>query len=153
MAEDLLASLGMYGASLVVAFIAGLFPPFSIEVFLVGLVTIVDPTAPELVACCVLAALGHQVAKTITFYAGVASLDRGPLKKKLDKIRPKIDRWNKAPKLVVFLSGLFGLPPLWPIGFIAKPLMGVGIVAFTLIIFSTRIVRFIALAAIVPLLW
>ena len=151
MAEDLLSSLVMYGASMIVAFIAGLFPPFSIELFLIGLATIVHPTFGEVVLCSVLAAIGHQVAKTITYYAGVGALEHGKLKAKVEKIRPKIEKWNKAPKVILLLAGAFGIPPLWVVGFIARPLMGIGIVPFTLIIFGTRIGRFIVLAGI-PLL-
>ena len=68
-----------------------------------------------------------------------------------DKIRPKIDKWNKAPRFVMFLAGGFGIPPLYILGFIARPLMGLGIVSFTLIVLGTRFARFVVLAAI-PLL-
>ena len=147
MAEDLLATFGMYGASMVVAFIAGLFPPFSIEVFLVGLSAIVQPTWGDIIVCSVLAAIGHQVAKTITYYAGVGALEHGKLKAKTEQLRHKIEKWKNAPKLILFLSGALGVPPLFLIGFIAHPLMSVGIVPFTLIIFTTRVARFIVLAA------
>jgi membrane protein YqaA with SNARE-associated domain len=150
--EQLLSSLGVYGGSFVVALIAGLFPLFSIEVFLVGLSAVTDPTAPVLISCCALAAVGHQIAKTITYYAGVGALERGKLKEKLDKVRPKIEKWNKAPKLVMFLAGAVGIPPLYILGFIARPLMGMGIVPFTLIVLVTRFGRFIVLGAI-PLLF
>lgn len=148
MAEDLLAALGIYGASLVVAFIAGLFPPFSIEVFLIGLSALASPTFGEIILCSLLAAAGHQVAKTITYYAGVGALESGKLKEKVEKVRHKIDKWNKAPLIVLFLAGAFGIPPLWVIGFIARPLMGIGIMPFTAIIFLTRVGRFIVLAGI-----
>jgi membrane protein YqaA with SNARE-associated domain len=151
MTETLLESLGVYGGSAVVAFIAGLFPVLSIEVFLVGLTAIMVPTFSQLLGCCLLAACGHQVAKTITYYAGVGALERGKLKAKLDKIRPRIDKWNKAPRFVMFLAGGIGIPPLYVLGFIARPLMGMGIVWFTLIVLVTRFGRFVVLAAI-PLL-
>jgi membrane protein YqaA with SNARE-associated domain len=151
-AEDLLASLGMYGASLVVAFIAGLFPLFSIELFLMGLSAIVQPTFAEVVLCSVLAAVGHQVAKTITYYAGAGALEHGKIKPRIEKVRHKIEKWKNAPKLILLFSGAIGVPPLWVIGFIARPLLGIGIVPFTLIIFATRIGRFIVLAG-APLLF
>lgn len=152
MTETLLESLGMYGGSAVVAFIAGLFPLLSIELFLVGLTAVLMPTFPQVLLSCLLAAAGHQVAKTITYYAGVGALERGKLKAKLDKIRPRIDKWNKAPRFVMFLAGSFGIPPLYILGFIARPLMGVGIVAFTVIVLGTRFARFVVVAAI-PLLF
>jgi membrane protein YqaA with SNARE-associated domain len=149
--EQLLHTLGVYGGSFVVALIAGLFPLLSIEVFLVGLSAFTDPTWPVLLACCALAAVGHQIAKTITYYAGVGALERGKLKAKLDQVRPRIEKWNKAPKLVMFLAGSIGLPPLYVMGFIARPLMRMGIVPFTLIVLITRFGRFVVLGAI-PLL-
>ena len=146
--EQLLADYGAYGGSFIVAFIAGLFPLFSIEVFLVLVMSIVQPTLGEMMVCCLLAATSHQVSKTITYYAGVGGLEHGKLKPKVDKIRPRLDRWNKAPHLILALSGAFGLPPLWIMGFIAKPLMRIEILAFTVIIFATRFGRFVVLSAI-----
>lgn len=150
MAEDILSSLGIYGGSMVVAFLAGLMPLISIELFLMGLGTLAQPTLGQIVLCAVLAASGHQVAKTITYYAGVGALEKGSgrVKQKVDTIRHKIEKWNKAPKLILGLSGGFGIPPLWILGFIARPLMGIGIVPFTLIVFFTRVGRFIVLVGI-----
>lgn len=146
MAEDLLASLGMYGGAFVGALIAGLLPLFPIEVVLLGL-ALLHPTIADAAVVALLAAIGHQIAKTITYYAGVGALERGKVKEKIDRIRHKIEGWSKAPKLIVFASGLLGFPPLYLIGFIAHPMLGVRILPFTLIVFSTRIVRFFVIAA------
>src|SRR5688572_5886136 len=129
--EELLARFGIYGASAVAAFVAGLVPPLSIEVFLIAMVAIVEPSMAEVTLCCLSAAVAHQIAKTITYYAGVGALEHGRLKKKIDNIRPRIDRWNKAPHLILFLAGAFGIPPLYILGFIAKPLMRINFLAFT----------------------
>ena len=150
--EDLLAKFGIYGASAVAAFIAGLAPPFSIEVFLIAMVAIVEPSLAELMLCCLCAALAHQVAKTITYYAGEGALENKRLKPRIDKVRPRIDRWNKAPHLILFLAGAFGIPPLYILGFIAGPLMRIKFLAFTAIIFITRFGRFVVLA-VIPLLF
>lgn len=148
MTEQLLESLGIYGGSAVVAFIAGLFPLMSIEVFLILITTVTAPTFPQVLLCCLLAAVGHQIAKTITYYAGVGALERGRLKKKLDEVRPRIEKWNKAPHFMLFLAGGFGIPPLYVLGFIARPLMGIGIFWYTVIVLTTRFARFVVLAAI-----
>jgi membrane protein YqaA with SNARE-associated domain len=152
MTETLLESFGMYGGSLVVAFIAGLFPFFSIEVFLVGISAMLNLTLPQVLLCCLLAATSHQVSKTLTYVAGVGALERGKIKAKLDQIRPKIDRWNRAPHLILFVSSAIGLPPLFILGFIAHPLMGIRFIPFTVIVFVARFGRFVVLAAI-PLLF
>ena len=138
----------MYGGGFIVAFIAGMFPLFSIEVFLVLITSVVQPSVEQMILCCLLAAVGHQIAKTITYYAGVGALEHGKLKAKVDKIRPRIDRWNKAPHLILALAGAIGIPPLWILGFIAKPLMGIRYWAFTAIVFGTRFGRFVVLSAI-----
>ena len=146
--QNFLENYGMYGGSLVVAFIAGMFPLFSIEVFLMLVASAVQPPVEQMMLCCLLAATSHQVAKTITYYMGVGGLEHGRLKAKVDKIRPRIDRWNKAPHLILALSGAVGIPPLWILGFIAKPLMRINIAAFTAIVFVTRFGRFFVLAGI-----
>jgi membrane protein YqaA with SNARE-associated domain len=152
MTSTLLEALGIYGASFCVAFIAGLFPPFSIEVFLIGLTAVIGPTFATLTLCCLIAAIGHQISKTLCYYAGVGMLERGKLGAKLDKVRPKIDKWNKAPHLVMFISGAIGFPPLYVLAFIAEPIMRMRIVPFTAIVFVSRFGRFVALA-VIPLLF
>lgn len=148
MTSSLLETLGIYGGAFVVAFIAGLFPPFSIEVFLVGLTSVMGPTLAQLTLCCLFAALGHQLSKTVCYFAGVGVLEHGKMKAKLDKARPKIDKWVKAPHFVMFLSGAFGLPPLYPMAFIAEPIMRMRFLPFTLILLVTRFGRFIFFAVI-----
>lgn len=144
----LLESYGIYGGSLIVAFVASLFPLLSIEVFLVLMSSMAQPSLEELVVCCLLAATGHQVGKTVTYYAGAGALERGRLKEKLDRNRERIDRWNRAPHLILAIAGAVGIPPLWVLGFIAKPLMRIQFAAFTAIVFVTRFGRFFVLAVI-----
>jgi membrane protein YqaA with SNARE-associated domain len=146
--QRLLEDYGMYGGSFIVAFIAGVFPLFSIEVFLVVVTSAVMPSVGEMIVCCLFAAFGHQIAKTITYYAGIGAMERGKLKAKIERNRARIDRWNRAPHLILALAGAFGIPPLWILGFIAKPLMRIQFAAFTAIIIVTRFGRFIVLSAI-----
>jgi membrane protein YqaA with SNARE-associated domain len=149
---QLLENYGIFGGSALSAFIAGLFPLFSIEVILVLVSTMANPSLGDVTMCCLLAAGGHQVAKTITYYAGVGALEHGKLKDKLEKNRHRIDRWNKAPHLMLALAGGIGIPPLWVLGFIARPVMRIQLLAFTAIIFVTRFGRFFVLAVIPQLI-
>jgi membrane protein YqaA with SNARE-associated domain len=149
--ERLLVDYGMYGGSMLVAFVAGLFPLFSIEVFLIAVTSMAMPSIGQMSLCCLLAASSHQIAKTITYYAGVGALERGKLKQKIEQNRERIARWNKAPHLILALASTFGIPPLYIIGFIARPLMQIRFVPFTVIVFVTRFGRFMVLSAI-PLL-
>jgi membrane protein YqaA with SNARE-associated domain len=146
--HSLLASLGIYGASLVIAFIAGLFPIASIELFLVGLSALQHPAIGELAICCLLGAIGHQIAKTITYYAGEGALERGKIKPRVEKLRHRIEKWDRYPHAILFLGASVGLPPIYLLGFIAHPLMEIRFWPFTLITFVGRLGRYLVLAVI-----
>ncbi|MBL0214932.1 MAG: hypothetical protein IPQ07_13735 [Myxococcales bacterium] len=151
MTETLLSTFGLYGGAFVISFVAGLFPLISIELFLVGVSTWATPSPGGIAVLIVISAIGHQIAKTVTFYAGIGALENAKLKARVEKVRAKIDRWNKRPKVIMFLAATVGLPPLWLLGFIAHPLMKMRIVPFTVICFVGRIGRY-AFMMIVPLL-
>jgi membrane protein YqaA with SNARE-associated domain len=145
---SLLASLGIYGASLVIALIAGLFPIASVELFLVGLSAIKRPSIAELALCCLLAAIGHQIAKTITYYAGEGALENKKLKPSVDKFRHKIEKWDRYPHSILFLAATVGIPPMYLLAFIAHPLMEIRFLPFTVLTFVGRLGRYIVLAVI-----
>jgi membrane protein YqaA with SNARE-associated domain len=140
--ETLLSTFGLYGGALVISFVAGMFPLVSIELFLIGISTWATPSPGGFVLLVLLSAFGHQVAKTITFYMGIGALENKKLKARVEKVRTKIDKWNKRPKVIMFIAATIGLPPLWLLGFIAHPLMKMRIVPFTLIVFFGRIGRY-----------
>jgi membrane protein YqaA with SNARE-associated domain len=140
--ETLLSTFGLYGGALVISFVAGMFPLVSIELFLIGISTWAAPSLGGFVLLVLLSAFGHQVAKTVTFYMGIGALENKKLKARVEKVRTKIDKWNKRPKVIMFIAATIGLPPLWLLGFIAHPLMKMRIVPFTLIVFFGRIGRY-----------
>ena len=144
MTASLLATLGLYGGTFAVSLIAGLFPIASIELFLIGIAAWKHPTWQELALLVLLASIGHQIAKTITYFAGegILKLPKGRAKKALDKAQRHIDRWNKRPWLVMVLSATVGLPPLVVIAIIAGPIMRIKFVPFTIICFVGRLGRF-----------
>ena len=123
MLETLRSTFGLYGGALVISFVAGLFPLVSIEVFLVGVSAWAHPAPGDYVALILIAAFGHQVAKTITYYAGAGALERGKMKERVERFKHRIERWNRHPKLVMFLGATLGVPPLLLLGFIAHPIM------------------------------
>jgi membrane protein YqaA with SNARE-associated domain len=140
--ETLLSTFGLYGGALVISFIAGLFPLVSIEVFLVGVSAWAAPSAGGYVALILIAAFGHQIAKSITYYAGAGALERGKIKASVEKFKARIERWNRRPKLVMFLGATLGFPPLLLLGFIAHPIMNMRFVPFTIICLAGRIGRY-----------
>lgn len=148
MTHNLLGSLGLYGASFVIALIAGLFPIASVELFLVVTSAAVHPTVSELALCSLLAAVGHQIAKTITYYAGEGALENKKLKPRIDRIRHRIEKWDRYPHAVLFLGATVGLPPMYLLGFIAHPLMEIRFLPFTILTFVGRLGRYIVLAVI-----
>ncbi len=152
MVDSLLASVGLYGATLVVAFIAGMFPIVSIEVFLMG-ATALGVEVGVLVVLIGIAALGHQLAKTLTYYAGAGAfeLPRGKTRERIEAAKARIERWTKRPRLIMFVAAVIGLPPLYVLGFLAHPLMKMRITTFTAISVTGRILRYGTLVAVAGL--
>ena len=88
--HQLLELFGIYGGALVIAFVAGMFPLVSIEVFLVGLTALASGDLTASSPCsCLIAAVGHQIAKTLCYFAGVGALEHG-------RIKPWVDRTRSA---------------------------------------------------------
>lgn len=152
MADHLVAMLGLYGATLAFAFAAGMFPLLSIEVFLVG-TAVWGVATDELVVMIALAAVGHQVAKTVTYYAGVGALEmpRGKLRDQIAAARHRIERWNRRPRLIMLAGAALGLPPMYLLGFIARPMLNMHLATFTGISMAGRIARYTTLVAIARL--
>jgi membrane protein YqaA with SNARE-associated domain len=152
-ADHLVAMLGLYGATLVFAFLAGVFPLLSIELFLVGAAAW-GVAADRLAVLIAIAAVGHQVAKTITYYAGAGALElpRGKLRDQIAAARQRIDRWNRRPRLVMLAGAAVGLPPLYLLGFLARPVFRMQLATFTGISMAGRLARYTTLVAIARLL-
>lgn len=151
MTESLLQTFGLFGGAFVIAFIAGMFPIVSIELFLVGVSTLAHPSPAAIALLVMLAAIGHQIAKTFCYYAGegMLAMPKGKMKVRVERARVRIDRWNKRPKLIMLFASTVGLPPLYLMCFIAGPLMKMRFWQFTAICFFGRIGRF-AVMMIVP---
>lgn len=151
MTDSLLQMFGLFGGACVIGFIAGMFPIVSIELFLVGVSTWAGPSPAGIALLVLLAAIGHQVAKTVCYFAGegMLALPKGKMKDRIERARARIDRWNKRPKLIMFFASTVGFPPLYLMCFIAGPLMKMRFWQFTVICFFGRIGRF-AVMMIVP---
>jgi membrane protein YqaA with SNARE-associated domain len=147
--ESLRGALGLYGATFAIGFIAGMFPLVSIELFLVGATAYgVDPhLLPTLIA---LGVIGHQIAKSVTYYmgAGVFELPRGKLRTQIEAIKVRIERWNRRPKLLLFISSATGIPPLYVMGFVAQPLMKLSHTTFTAVTLPARVLRLTTLVVV-----
>lgn len=153
MVDYLVATLGLYGATLAIAFLAGMFPLVSLELFLVGAAAW-GVSVDTLVVMIAVAAVGHQIAKTVTYYAGAGALElpRGKLRERLAAAQQRIDRWNRRPRLVMLAGAALGLPPLYLLGFLARPVMNMQLATFTGISMAGRIARYTTLVAVARLL-
>jgi membrane protein YqaA with SNARE-associated domain len=138
---------GLFGGACVIGFIAGMFPIVSIELFLIGVSTWAGPSPAGIVVLVLLAATGHQIAKSLCYYAGegMLALPKGKMKERIERARARIDRWNKRPKLIMFFASTVGFPPLYLMAFIAGPLMHMRFWHFTAICYFGRIGRFATL--------
>ncbi len=152
MVDSLRANLGLYGATLVVGFVAGMFPIVSIEACLA--LTTRGLEAGVIVVLIGIAALGHQIAKTLTYYAGTGAfeLPRGKTRERIEAAKARVDRWNKRPRLIMFVAAVVGFPPLYVLGFIAPPLMKMRFTTFTAISMIGRILRYGTVVAVAGLL-
>ncbi|HEX3479623.1 MAG TPA: hypothetical protein VHT91_31585 [Kofleriaceae bacterium] len=153
MVDHLLATLGLYGATLALAFLAGMFPLLSIELFLIG-VAAWGVAVDQLAVLIAIAVVGHQIAKTVTYYAGagVFELPRGKLRDRIAAAKQRIDRWNRRPRLIMLAGAALGLPPLYLLGFIARPVMNMQLATFTGITLAGRLARYTTLVAVARLL-
>ena len=153
MVDHLVATLGLYGAALAIAFLAGMFPLVSIELFLVGAAAW-GVAVDQLVVLVAIAVVGHQIAKTVTYYAGAGALElpRGKLRDQIAAAKQRIERWNRRPRLVMLAGAALGLPPLYLLGFIARPMLNMQLATFTGITMAGRIARYTALVAVARLL-
>jgi membrane protein YqaA with SNARE-associated domain len=145
--ESLLSTFGLFGGAFAIGFIAGMFPVVSVELFLVGISAYTLPTPGAIVLLVLLGAVGHQIAKTICYYAGIGAVElpKGRVRDRIEKARTRIDRWNKRPKLIMFLAATVGFPPMYLLAFVAAPLMHMKFWPFTAISFFGRIGRYATL--------
>jgi membrane protein YqaA with SNARE-associated domain len=149
MTEQLLHSVGLYGATLLVCFIAGLVPFVNAEVFLfIASAKLVDSPhqLPMIVA---LAAIGQMLAKVILYYAGMGMFEvpKGRWKEKIERARQKMLKWEKQPYLIYAASASIGLPPLYLTTFAAGA-MRINFTLFCVIGLAGRVLRFAVLVAI-----
>ena len=80
--------------------------------------------------------------------AGVFELPRGKLQMRIDAFKRRVERWNRRPKLLLFVSSATGIPPLYLVGFIAQPLRKLSHTVFTAVTLPVRVVRLTTLVVV-----
>ena len=86
--------------------------------------------------------LGERV-ELVTPIAGVG---QRRIKPQIERARGRIDRWNRYPLSVFFFSATVGFPPMYLLGFIARPLMRIRFVPFTVLCLVGRFGRYTTIA-------
>lgn len=145
-AHAILAALGVYAGSFVVGAISSVIPIVSIDVFVVGITLAVG--AAVAVPVVLLAAAGQLAGKLPIYYAtrGVAALP-GPHRDRLERMRARIARWQRAPHLVLATSAVAGLPP-FSIVATAAGVLAIRVREFCVVVFAGRALRFALVVAV-----
>jgi membrane protein YqaA with SNARE-associated domain len=141
---ELVSSLGVYGATFVIALIGSIVPIISIEVFLIGLVLVVGPV--DAVPVIVLAATGQLLGKLPIYGAarGLTGLSaRSPAQaRRIERIRAWFSRFH--PKVMLAASALVGLPP-FSLAATAAGVLAIPLRTFCVVVVVCRGLRFAAI--------
>ena len=145
-AHAILVALGSYGGAFVVAAISSVMPLVSIDAFLVGLVLATSGlAAPAIVAC---AAAGQLAGKLPIYYATRGALAiPGRHRARVERLRARIARWERAPLAVLATSAVLGLPP-FSIVATAAGALAIRTRDFCIVVLAGRATRFAIVVAI-----
>jgi membrane protein YqaA with SNARE-associated domain len=132
----------LYAASFGLAFLSGVIPfLLSIELYLLAVAAFTDASAVAIV-CLVTA--GQTTAKLVLYLVGRGALNIKWVKKgAASKAAGAFAKRPGSGLSVVAASAVIGFPPLYAVSLVAGTLR-LPLVAFTLIIFAGRLVRFSA---------
>jgi membrane protein YqaA with SNARE-associated domain len=149
MTAHLLATLGLYGGTLVVCFVSALVPIVNAEIFLALVAAELVTSPAQLPAIVVCAAVGQMTAKVLLYYAGMGLLElpRGRYKGRIERARARIATWRRRPYVVFAISSTVGLPPFYLVSIVAGS-MKIGFRAFCAIGLVGRTLRFAVVVAI-----
>ena len=137
-----LGTVALYAASFGLAFLSGVIPfLLSIELYLLAVAAFTDASAAAIV-CLVTA--GQTTAKLVLYLVGKGALNIKWVKKgAASKAAGAFAKRPGSGLSVVAASAVIGFPPLYAVSLVAGTLR-LPLVAFTLIIFAGRLVRFSA---------
>ena len=137
--------LGIYAASYVIGVIGGFVPIVNAEVYFATMGATLDRAT--LLPVVVLGTLGQMTAKTAIFLAGRGVL-RLPVTRdsaRIQAVLAKARAWRGPMELFVFVSAVFGIPPLYIVSLLGGALE-IGVTRFILLGVSGRLIRFLTIA-------
>lgn len=150
-AEAILAAVGLYAGSFVIAALSSVVPFVSIEVFLVA-IAIMQPggplAAPAVLAIVALSASGQVLGKLPVYFTvrGLAGMP-GRHRKHVERAQRWAARLRAHPTVVLAASALLGLPP-FSLASTAAGALGIPPRTFCVVVAACRAVRFAILIAI-----
>jgi membrane protein YqaA with SNARE-associated domain len=134
--DKVIAAVGLYAATFVIAAVGSVLPVISIEVFLIGVALTVG--AADAVPLVALAALGQTLGKLPIYFGTRAVADRA----KLDRVRAWAARWH--PSVLLATSSVLGLPPFSLLATMAG-VLSVRVRTFCIVVVLGRATRFAAI--------
>jgi membrane protein YqaA with SNARE-associated domain len=140
---ELIASVGVYVATFVVAVVGSVVPIVSIEVFLIAIALTIGPA--DAVPIVAIAAIGQVMGKLPIYFAsrGVANLD-GRHRRWLDRVRAWAAKVH--PNALLAASATLGLPP-FSLAATAAGVLAIPARTFALVVGVGRATRFAAIFA------
>src|SRR5262249_21160305 len=107
-AHAIVAALGIYAGAFAVGAISSVIPIVSIDVFVVA-ITLAAGAGPEAAVPVAPPAAAGRVAGKRPIYAATRGL--ASRSERIERLRARLARWQRAPHLVLATSALLGLPP------------------------------------------
>jgi len=148
--DGLIATCGIFAATLIVGVLSGLVPIVNGEIYLIG-VLMVTRDWPSALALAALMSVGQMIAKAVLYQAALKATNasrRGRFANKIDKARATAAKWKDKPLLVTAISSVTGLPPFYLVTLVAG-MIQVRFRTFMALGLAGRLVRFTTIAAIV----
>ena len=148
MIETIEGTIGIYGATLVVAIASGFIPLINIEIYLIA-VCLLTRSLPLAILLGVIAAAGQMVAKVGIYKASRAgtNLSKPDPKGKLARAREVMARWKDKPHLLTFVSASTGIPPFFIVSIVAG-VLELPFIAFLAVGLLGRTIRFVVVAVV-----
>ncbi len=137
-------SVGLHAATFVVCLVSGLVPIVNAEIYLLSVGALVPHE--QVLSLLAPAALGQVIAKSILYFAGTGALrlPRGKVMQKLEGVQKRIESSRFPAGVIVLLSAIIGLPPLYLVS-IAAGVLRIRFVVFVAAALAGRLVRFAVL--------
>ena len=148
MMSSIEATVGIYGASFVIAILSGFIPILNAEIYLVA-VAISTESVPLAIILGLIVALGQMVAKVGIYKAArkASNLRAHEESGKMARARKLMKKWEGKPHLLTFVSASLGLPPFFIVSIVAG-MLELPFIQFLTVGFIGRSIRFVLVAVV-----